>query len=167
MQLVITAITCLTCALLYYLYTTHYVDDTFIFATEHTLLGVVFLVFVVYFFLKYVLYTVVNKILFGNGIHKKFLTSWIFMASMEGVFLFPALLLQAYFQFPVQNVAYYCFGVVFFIKLLTFYKSYIIFFSQKGLYMQNILYFCALEMVPLLSLWGGLAVIVNQARVIF
>ena len=167
MQLVITAITCLTCALLYYLYTTHYVDDTFIFATEHTLLGVVFLIFVVYFFLKYLLYTAVNKVLFGNGRHKKFLTSWIFMASMEGVFLFPALLLQAYFQFPVQNVAYYCFGVVFFIKLLTFYKSYIIFFSQKGLYMQNILYFCALEMVPLLSLWGGLAVIVNQARVIF
>ena len=167
MQLIITAITCLTCALLYYLYTVHYVDDTFIFSTEHTLLGVVFLIFVAYFLLKYLLYTMVNKILFDGGKHKKFLTSWIFISSVEGVLLFPALLLQAYFQFPVQNVAYYCFGVVFFIKILTFYKTYIIFFSQKGLYMQHILYFCALEMVPLLSLWGGLAVIVNQARVIF
>ena len=91
----------------------------------------------------------------------------MFISSMEGVLLFPALLLQAYFQFPVQNVVYYCFGAVILIKLLTFYKSYIIFFSQKGLYLQNILYFCALEMVPLFSLWGGLAVIVNQARVIF
>ena len=167
MQLIITAITCLTCAMLYYLYTIHVVTDTFIFSTKHTLLGVVFLVMVAYFLLKYLLYTIVNKILFDGGKHKKFLTSWVFMTSVEGVFLFPALLLQAYFQFPVQNVAYYCFGVLIFIKILTFYKSYVIFFSQKGLYMQNILYFCALEMVPLLSLWGGLAVIVNQARVIF
>lgn len=167
MQLIITAITCLTCAMLYYLYTIHVVTDTFVFSTKHTLLGVVFLVMVAYFLLKYLLYTIVNKILFDGGKHKKFLTSWVFMTSVEGVFLFPALLLQAYFQFPVQNVAYYCFGVLIFIKILTFYKSYVIFFSQKGLYMQNILYFCALEMVPLLSLWGGLAVIVNQARVIF
>ena len=167
MQLIITAITCLTCAMLYYLYTIHVVTDTFIFSTKHTLLGVVFLVMVAYFLLKYLLYTIVNKILFDGGKQKKFLTSWVFMTSVEGVFLFPALLLQAYFQFPVQNVAYYCFGVLIFIKILTFYKSYVIFFSQKGLYMQNILYFCALEMVPLLSLWGGLAVIVNQARVIF
>jgi hypothetical protein len=57
--------------------------------------------------------------------------------------------------------------VVIFIKILTIYKSYVIFFRQKALYVQNILYFCALEMVPLLSLWGGLAVIVNQVRVIF
>jgi hypothetical protein len=86
---------------------------------------------------------------------------------VEGVLLFPALLLQTYFQFPIQNVAYYCFGVVILIKILTFYKTYIIFFRQNALYLQNILYFCALEMVPLLSLWGGLAVIVNQVRVIF
>ena len=167
MQLIITAITCLTCAMLYYLYTIHQVDDTFIFSTEHTLLGIVFLVIVAYFFLKYLLYTIVNNILFSGGKHKKFLTSWIFISSVEGILLFPALLLQAYFQFPIQDVAFYCFGVLFFIKILTFYKTYVIFFSQKGLYMQNILYFCALEMVPLLSLWGGLAVIVNQARVIF
>ena len=167
MQLVIMAITCLTCATLYYLYTIHKVDDTFIFSNEHTLLGVVFLIIVGYFLFKYLLYSIVNNILFGSSKHKKFLTSWVFISSVEGILLFPALLLQSYFQFTVQDVAYYCFGVVIFIKILTFYKTYIIFFSQNGFYLQNILYFCALEMVPLLSLWGGLAVIVNQVRVIF
>ena len=167
MQLIIISITCLTCAMLYYLYTIHNVDDTFIFSTEHALLGVIFIVIVGYFLLKDLLYKIVNHILFDGARHKKFITSWLFISSMEGVLLFPALLLQAYFQFPVQNVIYYCFGAVILIKILTFYKSYIIFFSQKGLYLQNILYFCALEMVPLFSLWGGLAVIVNQARVIF
>ena len=61
----------------------------------------------------------------------------------------------------------YTFGVLIFIKILTIYKTYVIFFNQKALYLQIILYFCALEMVPLLSLWGGLAVIVNHLRVIF
>ena len=166
-QLVITAITCLTCAMLYYLYTTYTVSDTFIFSSEYTLLGILFLIMMGYFLAKFFLYSVVNAILFSKTENKKFLTSLVFLSSVEGVLLFPALLLQTYFQFSIQNVAYYCFGVVIFIKLLTFYKTYIIFFRQNALYLQNILYFCALEMVPLLSLWGGLAVIVNQVRVIF
>ena len=86
---------------------------------------------------------------------------------MEGVLLFPVLLLRAYFEFPIQTAAVYTFLVVFFITILTIYKTYVIFFAQKALYVQIILYFCALEMVPLLSLWGGLAVLVNQLRVIF
>ena len=167
MQLVIMAITCLTCAILYYLYTIHKVGDTFIFSSEYVLPGIIFLVMVGYFVAKYLLYTIVNSILLGKTENKKFITSFIFLSSVEGVLLFPALLLQTYFQFSIQNVAYYCFGVVILIKILTFYKTYIIFFRQNALYLQNILYFCALEMVPLLSLWGGLAVIVNQVRVIF
>ncbi len=167
MQLVITAITCLTCALLYYLYTISKVDDVFIFSTEHALLGIFFIIIVAYFLLKSLAYTIVNNILFSGSKNKKFLTSFVFLSAVEGILLFPALLLQAYFQFAIQNVAYYCVGIVFLIKILTFYKSYVIFFRQNALYLQNILYFCALEMVPLLSLWGGLAVLVNQVRVIF
>ena len=62
----------------------------------------------------------------------------------------------------MQNAIIYTLGSGVFVKILTFYKSYIIFFAQNGLYLQNILYFCALEMVPLVSLWSGLAVIVNH-----
>ena len=86
---------------------------------------------------------------------------------MEGVLLFPVLLLRAYFHFQLQSAAIYTLCVVIFIKILTIYKTYVIFFNQKALYLQIILYFCALETVPLLSLWGGLAVIVNHLRVIF
>ncbi|MBQ9649759.1 MAG: DUF4271 domain-containing protein [Prevotella sp.] len=166
-QIVFSVITCLTCSLLYYLYVTTEVDDTFIFSTEHMLLGVIFLVMAGYFLSKFLLYTIVNHIMFDGTKNKKFLTLLIFLISMEGVLLFPVLLLRAYFQFPMQNAAIYAFIVVLLIKILTFYKTYVIFFAQKALYMQIILYFCALEMVPLLSLWGGLAVIVNHLRVIF
>ena len=166
-QILLSVITCLTCSLLYYLYVLTTVDDTFIFSTEHMLLGVVFLVMAAYFLLKFLLYTIVNNIMFDSSGNKKFLTSLIFLISMEGVLLFPILVLRAYFLFPIQTAVVYTFFVVFFFKILTIYKTYVIFFAQKAFYVQIILYFCALEMVPLLSLWGGLAVIVNQARVIF
>ncbi len=166
-QIIFSVITCLTISLLYYLYVIATGNDTFIFSTEHMLLGVIFLIMAAYFLLKYLVYWVVNTIMFGSSKNKKFLTSLIFIISIEGVLLFPVLLLRAYFQFPLQSAMIYTFGVVFFIKFLTIYKTYIIFFNQKALYLQIILYFCALEMVPLLSLWGGLAVIVNHLRVIF
>ena len=166
-QILFSVITCLTISMLYYLYVISTVDDTFIFTTEHALLGVIFLIVVAYFLLKYLLYWVVNTILFSKSKNRKFLTSYIFITSMEGVMLFPVLLLRAYFHFPLQSALVYTFGVVFIIKILTIYKTYVIFFYQKAFYLQIILYFCALEMVPLLSLRGGLAVIVNHLRVIF
>ena len=166
-QIVFSVITSLTISLLYYLYVITKVDNTFIFSTDHMLLGVIFLVVLAYFLLKGLVYTVVNTIMFDGSKNRKFLTSLIFLISMEGVLLFPVLLLRAYFQFPLQSAVIYTFGVVFIIKILTIYKTYVIFFNQKALYLQIILYFCALEMVPLLSLWGGLAVIVNHLRVIF
>ena len=166
-QIIFSIITCFICSLLYYLYVLTLVDNTFIFSTEHLLLGVIFLVMAAYFLLKFLLYAIVNNIMFDGSRNKKFLTSLIFLISMEGVLLFPVLLLCAYFQFPIQNAAIYTFLVVFFFKILIIYKTYIIFFAQKAFYVQIFLYFCALEMVPLLSLWGGLAVIVNHLRVIF
>ena len=166
-QIIFSIITCFICSLLYYLYVLTLVDNTFIFSTEHLLLGVIFLMMAAYFLLKFLLYAIVNNIMFDGSKNKKFLTSLIFLISMEGVLLFPVLLLCAYFQFPIQNAAIYTFLVVFFFKILIIYKTYIIFFAQKAFYVQIFLYFCALEMVPLLSLWGGLAVIVNHLRVIF
>ena len=166
-QIIFSVITCFICSLLYYLYVLTMVDNTFVFSTEHLLLGVIFLVMAAYFLLKFLLYTIVNNIMFDGSRNKKFLTTLIFLISMEGVLLFPVLLLCTYFQFPIHNAAIYTFLVVFFFKILIFYKTYVIFFAQKALYVQIFLYFCALEMVPLLSLWGGLAVIVNHLRVIF
>ena len=50
-------------------------------------------------------------------------------------------------------------------KILTFYKSFTIFFYQKGGFLQIILYFCALEMIPLMMLWSGLLVITENLKI--
>ena len=51
------------------------------------------------------------------------------------------------------------------IKILTIFKSYIIFFSRNVVKLQIILYFCALEMVPLLFLWSILNATANMLKI--
>ena len=68
--------------------------------------------------------------------------------------MYPAVLLLVYFDLPLDVVLYYFIFVVVLGKILAFYKSYVIFFRQKGGFLQIILYFCALEIVPLTVLVG-------------
>ena len=51
--------------------------------------------------------------------------------------------------------------------MLTFYKSWAIFFRQNSMFLQIILYLCTLEIVPLLSLGGALVWITDVLKVNF
>ncbi len=46
-------------------------------------------------------------------------------------------------------------------------KAYIIFFRRNGVFLQIFLYFCALEVVPLFALWGGLVLISHYLKINF
>ena len=116
---------------------------------------------------RMLLYTIVNNVFFSNKKNLQFLGSVLLITSLEGVALFPLVLLMAYFQFSMQNAIYYTATVLILAKILTFYKSYAIFFNQKGGFLQIILYFCALEMIPLLMLWSGLLVITENLKINF
>ena len=166
-QLVFVGLTCLVYGLMYYLYTTTYTSESYILPSEYALLGIFVAVFVLYFLLRFGIYHVVNTVFFDSWKSKKFLTSVLFLTAMEGALLFPVLLLFAYLHFSTQYAAYCCIAVLVLVKILTFYKSYIIFFKQNSVFLQIILYFCALEMVPLIALWGGLSVIVDIFKVKF
>ena len=91
----------------------------------------------------------------------------LFVISAEGVLLFPCVMLLTYFNLSMQSVLYYFVIVLFFVKLLTFYKCWTIFLHTNGVFLQIILYFCALEIIPLLSLWGVLGTIVNELKINF
>jgi hypothetical protein len=165
LQLVFLLITCLYYALLFYFFATRKIADTFILSSEYSLLVIFAFMLLGYFGLKALLYTVVNNIFFNRKKNLHFLGNLLFITSMEGVLLFPLVLLLAYFQFSMQNAINYCIFILSLAKILTFYKTYIIFFKQKGLFLQIILYFCALEMIPLVMLWGGLVGITNILKV--
>ena len=159
--------TCLLLSLLYFFYTRKYIASTFILTDEYMLVGILFGTILGYFFLKYLIYTITNCIFFDSKRNKQFLKVLLFIHSCEGVLLFPVVVLQTFFDITVQSVAYYTTFVVILVKLLTFYKCFVIFFRQKGLYLQIILYFCALEIVPLFAIWSGLSVIVNALKINF
>ena len=76
-------------------------------------------------------------------------------------------MLQAYFKMPVQTTLVCTFLVIALFKLLSLYKSYIIFFRHRGGFLQNFLYFCTLELAPLAALIGSLTMIANCLKVNF
>ena len=164
-QLVFVVLTCLVLGMLYYLYVTAYIADTFTLSSEYAILGIFLGIFILYFLFRFSLYTGINSVFYDSRGNRKFLTSLLFLTAMEAVALFPILLLLTYLHFSPVYAAIYCIVVLVLVKLLTFYKSYIIFFKQKGGFLQNILYFCALEMVPLFALWGVLSVIVEYFKI--
>ena len=50
---------------------------------------------------------------------------------------------------------------------MTVYKEYAIFFKRNVVKLQIILYFCTLEIVPLLAFWGALMFTANSLKINF
>jgi hypothetical protein len=67
----------------------------------------------------------------------------------------------------MQNVVYIFIFILILTKILTIYKCWTIFFRQMSGFLQIILYLCALEIIPLLSIVGGLTLITDQLKVNF
>ena len=124
------------------------------------LVGAFFAVFVCYYCLKWAAGALVNTVFFGTKKNLQWIVLQLQVSALEGVLLFPMLALQIYFDFSNENALFYIALVLFLNKIITFYKSFKIFFQGNGLYLQTFLYFCALEIAPLLAFGGaGLAII--------
>ena len=129
---------------------------------KYTFIAVVFGVFVVFYLLKWLLYSLVNTVFFGGKKSLQWNKDFLFITALQTLMVFPVVLLLVYFNLSVDN-AIICFAVVLFLnKMLTFYKGWVIFFKQKRLYLQFFLYFCALEMMPLLAFLGGWLMLNNS-----
>lgn len=166
-QLFMVVLTCLLWSLLQYFFTTHYISTTFILPSQYHLIAIFFGMNVGYFVLKGLLYSWVNTVFFGRKNNLQWMKTYLFITSVEGVLLYPAVLLQSYFDISIRQVVFYTISAVVFVKLLTFYKSYTIFFSRISLFFQIILYFCALEAVPMATLIGSLAITGNYLKINF
>ena len=154
-------------SLLFYFYTIHYIGDTFVLESQYHLIAVYLVLMIVYFTAKVILYSVVNSVFFDSKRKQHWFKTLLFISSMEGLILFPAVLLQTYFDMSEKNVILYFTIVLFFVKILTFFKCYVVFFRRNVVKLQIILYFCALEMVPLLAFWGALDYVANSLKIIF
>ncbi len=165
-QLFLVLQTCLLVAIGYFMYSRASISDTF--TIDQYLVISMYAGFVAsYFLLKTVLYTVMGWVFFDRKKNEQWLKSYLFLTSSEGVLLFPAIMLMTYFNFSLQAAVIYALIVLGLVKILSFYKSYIIFFRRKGAFLQIILYFCAIEVIPLFALWGGLVLMSHYLKINF
>lgn len=157
--------TCLLSSVLSFLYTRDTVGDVFMLPSLYHLMLIFFAVYVGYFVLKELIYGAVNGIFFGKSVTSRWFRMHIFVVSAEGVALFPLVMFQAYFDLPLQNAVIYVGLVIILVRILLAYKAYVMIFKQKSLVLQIILYLCALELMPLLTLWGVLVMIVDCLKI--
>lgn len=166
-QFFLTMQTCLLLSIVSFLYTQECIADTFILESQYQLIAIFFGVYMGYFAVKALLYALVNSVFFGKKKNARWLKSFLFVTSVEGIMLFPLVMLQSYFDLRIQNAIIYMAFVIILVKTLLLYKSYVIFFRQKAFSLQIILYFCALEIMPQLSLLGILSMIVDYLKINF
>ena len=160
-------VNCLMLAICSYEYATDGLGFDFVIESQALVIAIFLGLFVLYFFLKWLAYRIVNEVFFGSNKSLQWTRSFLFIMALEGVLLFPLVLITVYFAFSAPKALFYFCCVLFLTKILTFYKSWSIFFRQKGLFLQIFLYFCALEVTPLLAFCGVLLAIVNLLKVNF
>lgn len=165
-QIFLVVQTCLLASLFYFLYTCMNAHDAFI-LEQPVIIGIFAAIFLVFFLLKYVMYESVGWVFFDVKKNVQWAKSYLLLISFLGLLLFPLVLLHAYFDLSTESAAIYVITVIIFVKLLAFYRTYIIFFNEKGSYLKYILYLCALEIVPLFALWGILTLTSQYLKVNF
>ncbi len=166
-QGLLVAVTAVLVAIAVYCYYMVWSHGEFFIGARHQLLGICLAVVVAYFLTKALLYQFVNWVFFERKKILQWNKSALFLTAMEGVVLAPFVLMLIYGNVPVQTMLVIIVIVAILVKVLTFYKCYLIFFRRIGAFLQIILYFCALEMIPLVITAGLLETINNYLKINF
>lgn len=165
-QVFFVVVTCLMLGIGYFLHSQAQTTATYI-LPEYWVVGICVAVVMGYFLLKFLLFAMVNAVFFPLKENEQWLKSYLFLVGLEGTLLFPVILLVAYFSLP-SDIAGICTAVILiFIKILSIYKCKTIFFKKGGAFLQIFLYFCALEVIPLLALAGSLGMVSQYVRINF
>lgn len=147
--------TCFLLALVYFFY----VQDTYghlFFVSQHQLIGIFSAMLLFYFLAKAGGYSLVNWTFFDSKKNLQWTKVFLFIISVEGVFIFPIVLLHIYFNISLKTTYIYVILVLVLFKMLTIYKYSNIFFQKNSFYLPKILYLCALEIAPILLMWTAL-----------
>ena len=141
--------------------------NMYVLSSPYLLILIFFGMTVGYYALKMLLYTVVNRTFFDGKRNRQWMKSFLFITSLEGALLFPPVVLHAYFNLALNHVVF-CFLVVLsIVKMLTIYRTFVIFFRRNVVQLQIILYFCTLEILPLLAFWSALEITAFSLKINF
>ena len=122
----------------------------------YILLGVYLAIALLYLFWKWVTYSFLGWIFFDGNRTSLWMESYSTLLYYLGFALFPFALFLVYFDLSLLATVIIGLFLMFFTKILMFYKWIKLFFHQFGALFLLILYFCALEIVPCLLLYQGM-----------
>ena len=101
--------------------------------------------------------------MFFDAAHRRLWNDTYFVSILLiGVILLPLTLLVVFFDLPFSQALSAYVLLMAFVKILLLYKANRIFFSSFSGSLHVILYFCALEIAPLLFAWGLLETITQH-----
>jgi len=166
-QLFLVVVGCLLVALAGYMYVVDGVSQTFVLDNDSQLIALLFAATLAFTGVKALLYTMVGHVFFDGKKNIQFLKSVLFIYASASVLLFPIVMLMIYFDLSVQSATYLLGFVLIMVKILSFYKCWVIFFRQKGGVLQTFLYFCTLEATPLLAFGGLMVVLIDFLKINF
>lgn len=103
--------------------------------------------------LKTLLYSLVNHVFFDRSQCVQWTDSYIFSVVGLGLLILPVALLVVYFDLDYSMQRYLFFCMLGIVKIALFLRCFRTFFATRGGLVHFILYLCALEIVPALTLW--------------
>ena len=164
-QAFLTFLNSLLLSILFYFYTLNFIGETFLLDSQYHLIAVFLGMTVVYYLVKTMLYAIVNNVFFDGKKNRQWMKSFLFITSIEGVSLFPLVVVWTFFDISIQNAVIYVVIVISIVKILELFKCFLIFFRQNVVKLQIILYFCTLEIIPMLLFWGVLVFTANSLKI--
>ena len=123
--------------------------------------------FACYFLSKWLMHFMVDPVFFGSKKTIQLFKVLLFITACSAVLTLPIVMLLVFFDLSVEKCTFYFCSILILNKILTFYKCWFIFFRQKGFFLQTFLYFCALEITPLLAFCGVWLMTVNNLKINF
>lgn len=109
-----------------------------------------------YFFGKHILYNLVNWAFFDSSKRRNWNHIFMLMTIFEGITCFPFVLIYTFLGLPMKIIIICVAVVIILVKIVTIFKAFGLFFGSNNGFLQLILYFCTLEIIPVLILYGNL-----------
>ena len=149
-RLIAVTLLSITAAMVTFTYTQHDVDFYLFSETPYLMFGAFFLLWIVYFLVKRMLSSFVNWVFFRGEKIFTWKRAYTFLYVGEALLFLVLSLIVAYLPFSPEEVFLSAIFLIFFVKLLLLFKTYQIFFPKMYGTLHLIVYFCTLELMPLL-----------------
>lgn len=130
--------------------------------SPYMLIGLYIGLWIAYFIFKTLLSQFVNWIFFDKTSRKSWRKSNSFLISVESMLLFPVAIITVYFNLSLVISCWIILLIGIITKSLLFYKTYQIFFGKFYGILHLFVYFCTLEMMPLLVTLKVLTLVTDE-----